>query len=277
MLCVLPQKRQNQKKQKKKIKLTHPNQLIVAIVLTLINFTLTTIIHYCCGLSPRLNLTTNTILLILWLASLAVLSWSMSQTILTTCNETFWANSTGISICRIYKTFFSFTVVATASFIAAVTLDIIIRKRQTRLGSYDPMNNSHDAMLADLKLGNRNESGSGSAMSGGVAAAAAAAGGGAGAGYGAGAVPDDRSVSEYSYRGDGVSDSHGFQRPGAPAATYGVHDHLEQYHADEAQGYSDAAPGRGVWGVPRVRYSALDRSGYGYPTEQTSYDPGAYR
>lgn len=204
----------------------------------------------------------------------------MSQTILTTCTETFWANSTGISICRIYKTFFSFTVVATVSFIAAVTLDIIIRKRQTRLGSYDPMNNSHDAMLADLKLGDRNESGSGSAMSGGVAAAGGAgagAGAGYGAGYGADSVPDDRSVSEYSYRTDGASNTHGFQRPG-PAATYGAHDHLEQYHAGEAQDYSDAAPGRGVWGVPRVRYSALDRSGYGYhPTEQTSYDPGAYR
>ena len=193
----------------------------------------------------------------------------MSQTILTTCTETFWANSTGISICRIYKTFFSFTAIATVSFIAAITLDIIVRKRQTRLGSYDPMA-SHDAMLADLKLGDRNESGTGSVMSGGGSGGVPAAGNVARSGSG-------HDVPEYNYyRGESMPEEPEFQRPG-PVATYGVNDHLEHYHAGEAQDYSDAAPARGAWGVPRVRYSALDRSGYAHPPEQTSYDPGAYR
>ena len=264
----------------------------MACALSLINFVLTTVIHYCCGLSPRLNLTTNVILLILWLASLGVLCWSMSQTILTTCTETYWGNSTGISICRIYKTFFSFTAIATVTYIAAITLDVIVRKRQTRLGVYGAMS-SQDAMLADLKLGDRNgsSSGSGDVMAGGVhdfhnpniTSNNPYADESDGPGYLAHSDPP-----EYNYyRGGGggagsvtgsgsVSDVPPYSRP-APVAAGRPYDHLENYHADEARDCSDAAPGRGVWGVPRVRFSALDRSGYAHPPEQTSYDPGAYR
>lgn len=258
----------------------------MACALSLINFVLTTLIHYCCGLSPRLNLTTNTILLILWLASLGVLCWSMSQTILTTCTETYWGNSTGISICRIYKTFFSFTAIATVTFIAAITLDVIVRKRQTRLGVYDPMMSSQDAMLADLKLGDHNRSGSGDVMSGGVhdvpnpnISSNNPYADEATPGYLAHSDPP-----EYNYyRGGGAgpgsvtgSDTPSYSRP-APVAAGRPNDHLEHFHAYEAQDYSDSAPGRGVWGVPRVRFSAADRTGYAHPPEQTGYDPGAYR
>lgn len=262
----------------------------MACALSLLNFVLTTLIHYCCGLSPRLNLTTNSILLVLWIASLGVLCWSMSQTILTTCTTTYWGNSTGITICRIYKTFFSFTVIATVTSVAAITLDIIVRKRQTRLGAYDPMA-SQDAMLADLKLGDRSGSGSGSgdAMTGGVhdfndpnnissnnpyADETAP-------GYLAHSDPQEYNYYRGGAAGPGsatgsTSDVPPYSRP-APVATGYPNDHLEHYHAGEAQDYSDAAPGRGVWGVPRVRFSALDRTGYSHPPEQTSYDPGAYR
>ncbi|ODM17515.1 hypothetical protein SI65_07190 [Aspergillus cristatus] len=229
--------------------------LIVAVVLSLINFTLTTLVHCCCGLSPRLNLTSNTILLLIWLAALGVLCWSMSHTILTTCTETYWGNSTGITVCRIYKAFFSFTVAAVASLIAAVTLDIIVRKRQTRLGKYDPMA-SNPMMAGDVKLEERS---SGSLM--------AADDPNAGARY-YHDVPDPRMGGGLGHgRADSVSYS------GSNVSRNG---HLEQYHAGEAQDYSDSAPARGVWGAPRVRFSAVG-SGYAQPPEQTSYDPGAYR
>ncbi|OJJ85985.1 uncharacterized protein ASPGLDRAFT_122671 [Aspergillus glaucus CBS 516.65] len=240
--------------------------LIVAVVLSLINFTLTTLVHCCCGLSPRLNLTSNTILLLIWLAALGVLCWSMSHTILTTCTETYWGNSTGITVCRIYKAFFSFTVAAVASLIAAVTLDIIVRKRQTRLGSYDPMASNPMMAGGDVKLEDRN---SGSLMAADDPTAGVRyyhdvpdprAAGGLGGGLGHGPGPGRADSVAYSGTGSNVS------RNG----------HLEQYHAGEAQDYSDNAPARGVWGAPRVRFSAVG-SGYAQPPEQTNYDPGAYR
>lgn len=63
----------------------------------------------------------------------------------------------------------------------------------------------------------------------------------------------------------------------APPPVYGGSNHLEQYHAGEAFDFSENAPSRGAWGVPRVRLGAFDRAGYARPPEQTSYDPGAYR
>lgn len=189
----------------------------------------------------------------------------MSHTILTTCTETYWGNSTGITICRIYKTFFSFTVAAAVSFIAAVTLDIIVRKRQTRLGRYDPM--ASNPMVGDMKLEERS---SGSLMTGGALAA------------------DDPSAGARYYHDvpDPVYGGHmaGHDRDPDPSVSYSGSGsgasrtgHLEQYHAGEAQDYSDTAPARGAWGVPRVRFSAVGHSGYAQPPEQTSYDPGAYR
>lgn len=252
-------------------------QLIVAVVLSLIDYTLTTLIHCCCGLSPRLNLTTNSILLVIWLAALGVLCWSMSHTILTSCNATYWGNSSGISVCRIYKTFFSFTATAAASYIASVTLDAMVRKRQTRLGKYDPMASN---LLGDLKLEDRSASASGSLTSGGHGHPYAP-------GHGAAGMPpsytdDDHASIAGSYR-NVIPDGSG--NPYAPTPTHahgrmnslGGHGHLEQYHAGEAQDFSDVAPARGAWGVPRVRFSAYDRSGYAQPPEQTHYDPGAYR
>lgn len=205
----------------------------------------------------------------------------MSQTILTTCTTTYWGNSSGITVCRIYKAFFSFTATAAVSFIAAVTLDIIVRKRQTRLGKYDPM-------LSDVKLEDR--AGSGSAMSGSIYPAPPPPG------HPAAAVDNpytDAGNPYQDYPNDPVYNS-GYRRRSlsevgsvsaagsgsqrmAPPPVYGGNNHLEQYHAGEAFDFSENAPSRGAWGVPRVRLSAFDRAGYARPPEQTSYDPGAYR
>ena len=251
-------------------------QLIIAVVLSLINYVLTTLVHCCCGLSPRLNLTTNSILLILWLAALGLLCWSMSQTILTTCTTTYWGNATGITVCRIYKAFFSFTATAAASFIAAITLDIIVRKRQTRLGKYDPM-------LSDVKLEDR--AGSGSAMSGSIYPVPPPPPHGpvdnpyTDAGNPYQDHPND-SVFNGGYHQRSISEVgsvSGSQRMAPPPVYGGNNNHLEQYHAGEAFDFSENAPARGAWGVPRVRLSAFDRAGYARPPEQTHYDPGAYR
>ncbi|KAB8262775.1 hypothetical protein BDV32DRAFT_18116 [Aspergillus pseudonomiae] len=230
--------------------------LLIAVILSLLNYVLTTITHCCYGLSPRLSLLSNTICLLLWLISLGLLSWSMSQTILTTCNATYWATSTGITVCRIYKALFAFTVLANISYIAAIALDVIVRRRQTRLGEYDPM--ASNAALNDYKMHDR----SSSALSGGMGP------------YG-GLDEQHPAFRSNNHPDEVYSD---IPAPGnysgqtMPPPVYGASSNLEQHHGGEAQDYYQPTPTR-----PRVRFSTYGHDGYGHPSEQTHYDPAAYR
>ncbi|PYH92696.1 hypothetical protein BO71DRAFT_383021 [Aspergillus ellipticus CBS 707.79] len=236
--------------------------LLIAVVLSLINFLLTTLTHCFYGLSPRLALTTNSIVLLIWLIALGLLSWSMAHTILTSCTTTYWGTSTGISVCRIYKALFTFAIFATAAHIGAIALDVIVYRRQTRLGEYDPMASS--TALNNYKMHDRNSS----IMTGAASP------------Y----PPDEahyplyghqHNPSEDMYHRSSEPSIHPAQRM-APPPSYGANS-LEQYHAGEAEEYSDAVPehtGR----KPRVRFSAYGgTAGYSNPSEHTGYDPAAYR
>ncbi|KAJ5550082.1 hypothetical protein N7461_004780 [Penicillium sp. DV-2018c] len=132
--------------------------LLVSSALSLLNIILTTIIHCTRGLSTKLSLTTNLLLTILWSVSLALMTWSLSHTITTTCNTIYWGNSTGIAICRSYKALFAFNALGVAAYFAAIWLDIIVRRRQTRLGEYDAMRSQpglDDAGAFDVKMDDR--------------------------------------------------------------------------------------------------------------------------
>ncbi|KAJ5168680.1 uncharacterized protein N7482_004274 [Penicillium canariense] len=134
--------------------------LLVASFLSILNIILTAVANCACGLSAKLSIVLNALLLILWLLSLALLSYNMSGTILTKCTTEYWATSTGISVCRSYKALFAFTAVGVAGYIAAIWLDIIVRRRQTRLGAYNPMGST--AAVGedpwDVKLADRRDS-----------------------------------------------------------------------------------------------------------------------
>ncbi|KAI9926842.1 hypothetical protein ASPWEDRAFT_715572 [Aspergillus wentii DTO 134E9] len=247
--------------------------LVITAGLSLLNLVFTTIIHCCYGLSPRLSLTFNGICLFLWLLSLGLLSWSMYQTILTTCTATYWATSTGITVCKIYKVLFSFTAIAVASHIAACVLDIVVRNRQTRLGEYDPM--ASNPMLGEVKLQDRS------------------------APLPAGPPPEylGPHLSERYHNGSPEhlgphpserfhddDEFHDIPEPahahaaGPPGTAYGGHDTFDDYHAGgEAQGYYQPSPVHSRQGTPRVRFDAVSDYGYNHPPEQTSYDPAAYR
>jgi hypothetical protein len=190
----------------------------------------------------------------------------MSHTILTTCNATYWATSTGITVCRTYKALFTFTCTSTFAVIAAVALDIIIHKRQTRLGEYNPMTSN-----PDIKLHERNNSAMESTKV---------------------SVPHDDErhplQDQHQLHESPYADRHGISDiPGpdyanhpayrVPPPVYGLNASAEHYHAGEAQEFSETAPARSQRGGPRVRFSGVGRPGYGYPAEQTAYDPGAYR
>ncbi|KAJ5125825.1 hypothetical protein N7448_005140 [Penicillium atrosanguineum] len=136
--------------------------LLIASLLSIINVIFTSLANCACGLSTKLSIMLNTLLLLIWLLALALLSYNMAHTILTSCSATYWGNKTGISICRSYKALFSFTVTGTASMIAALWLDIIVRRRANRLGAYDPMGSmaAVGEDPADVKLADRNGSSS---------------------------------------------------------------------------------------------------------------------
>ena len=63
----------------------------------------------------------------------------MTGTLFHSCSISNWGNDTGIRICNIYKTLFAFTVIAAASTIANVFIDIKVRREQVRQGSYEKM------------------------------------------------------------------------------------------------------------------------------------------
>jgi hypothetical protein len=218
------------------------HQLFVSAGLSLLNIILTSIIHCSCGLSTKLSISLNILLTILWALSLGLLSWSLASTITTACTTTYWGNSTGISVCRTYKTLFTFTAIGLVSYIAAVWLDVIVRRRQTRLGVYDAMG-SHpgldDSGAFDVKMDERHSE----------------------------STP---ALHDYDNVPPAMSGAHGQGPPG-----YGHN--LEYAHAGEAQNYYDTAPGMSHRGAPRVRFSAYDQGGQQRPTENTGYDPAMYR
>lgn len=116
-------------------------------------------INCTCGLSTKLSIILNVILILLWALSLGLMSYSMYGTIMTSCTTEYWGNATGIKVCRTYKALFVFTVTGLASHLAAVALDAIVRRRQNRLGAYGPMESTPGLALgddpADVKLGDR--------------------------------------------------------------------------------------------------------------------------
>ncbi|KAF3388522.1 hypothetical protein F1880_003699 [Penicillium rolfsii] len=117
-------------------------QLLITSLLTLLTTLLTSFFNCACGLSTKLSLFLNIFHLILWLLSLALLSYSMSGTILTKCTTEYWATSTALTVCRTYKALFACTILGAVSYIAAIWLDVVVRRRQTRLGEYNPMGSS---------------------------------------------------------------------------------------------------------------------------------------
>ncbi|KAL4764140.1 uncharacterized protein BDW70DRAFT_116794 [Aspergillus foveolatus] len=236
--------------------------LIIAAFLSLLNLIFTTILHCCYGLSPRLSLITNSIVFVIWAVAFVLLAWAVSHTILTTCNATYWATTTGIAVCRMFKALFSFTIIGAAALIASIVLDVIAYRRQTRLGEYDPMALGMEGhSLAEYKPGAHNRDSS--ALSGSFPHPAI--------GASPGIVEDDRAplVSGGRYDGPGHLRGRseemdiGESRPLHQPPPYASNPVLERYSDGPQHPHSG------------MRMSAYDNP-YGYG-QQTSYDPTAYR
>ncbi|CAG7941525.1 unnamed protein product [Penicillium salamii] len=134
--------------------------LLVSAALSLANLILTSIINCTCSLSTKLAIALNIILTILWALSLALMSWSMAGSITTSCTTAVWGNTAGITVCRSYKAMFTFTVTGLISHIAAIWLDVVVRRRETRFGNYGAMGSQpglDDSGAFDAKMDDRRD------------------------------------------------------------------------------------------------------------------------
>ncbi|MCJ1362687.1 hypothetical protein MMC16_001793 [Acarospora aff. strigata] len=113
--------------------------LLAVSLLTLITLTLTILFYFCRALNPFFNMTLNIGLCVLWALSWSLLTWYMSGTLLHKCNTKNWKDDSGTMVCRIYKALFSFALLGLLSTISALLLDIIVRRRQSKRGTYNAM------------------------------------------------------------------------------------------------------------------------------------------
>jgi hypothetical protein len=122
---------------------------MLACFLSLLNFVFTYTL-YCCGhLSPTLSLVFNFILFGLWTTCLGLLASNMQGTLTTTCDIAHWGNDTGVAVCRDYKAFFAFLVLALVSHLMAVVIDLVAWRKRQDMGEYGAM---------DIKLHERGDS-----------------------------------------------------------------------------------------------------------------------
>jgi len=113
--------------------------ILVTSIFTLLWLTLSFCIHSCGVLSPLLSLTVQIPGLILWIIAFSLLTYDIYGTLAHACSVANWGNSTGVTVCSVYKTFFSVTLFALLSQIALIVLDVRARREQTRQGVYDRM------------------------------------------------------------------------------------------------------------------------------------------
>lgn len=137
----------------------HWSTPFVFVILTTVSFltvvflTTTIVFHMMTGLSPRLNLLLNSILLVLWSIGFGLLSYWMSGTLKHHCDVLSWHDETGIMVCRIYKTLFTFSLLGFISTIAATTLDVHIHRLSTRFGRHMRLDNLDQKPLAPTSRG----------------------------------------------------------------------------------------------------------------------------
>ncbi|CAG8106117.1 unnamed protein product [Penicillium salamii] len=220
--------------------------LLVSAALSLANLILTSIINCTCSLSTKLALALNIILTILWALSLALMSWSMAGSITTTCTTTVWGNAAGITVCRSYKAMFTFTVTGLISHIAAIWLDVVVRRRETRFGNYGAMGSQpglDDSGAFDAKMDDRR---------------------------------DDTPLQDFH---DLPNTQHGNAYGNANAYGGNAHGYDGYQHGAYERDYADAQyddHDHGNGSRQRVRFGSQDQS-YQRPAEQTGYDPAMYR
>jgi hypothetical protein len=105
-------------------------------LLTLVSLTITIILHCFYGLNPILNTILNSSLALLWVVAFSLLSWWSSGTLSHVCNRDKWEDDLGVSVCRLYKTLFSFSLLGLLSTLVALMLDIHVQRQAVVRGRF---------------------------------------------------------------------------------------------------------------------------------------------
>ncbi|OAK96567.1 hypothetical protein IQ06DRAFT_44665 [Phaeosphaeriaceae sp. SRC1lsM3a] len=110
--------------------------LMAVALLTLVCLTATIVLHCFYGLNPLLNTILNSVLAVLWAVSFALLSWWSSGTLSHVCSKDNWDDELGISVCRLYKALFSFSLLGLLSTIVALVLDVHVQRQAVARGRF---------------------------------------------------------------------------------------------------------------------------------------------
>ena len=76
---------------------------------------------------------------VLWIVSIALLSWNLTWTLGHRCIVTRWHNEAGVMVCRLYKALTAFAVTGTLSSMLALLLDLSVQRKGAQLGKYNQM------------------------------------------------------------------------------------------------------------------------------------------
>ncbi|KAM3074284.1 hypothetical protein ACMFMF_006299 [Clarireedia jacksonii] len=116
--------------------------------------TITIILYNFTYLSPKFNSMLNCCIAIFWVLGFSLLSWSLSGTLHRRCNYATWGSNVAINVCREYKTVWAFTLIGTASTLAALALDISTHMKATKKGVYvAPEDDMNAARMHNTKIG----------------------------------------------------------------------------------------------------------------------------
>ncbi|KAI8931591.1 hypothetical protein NX059_011245 [Plenodomus lindquistii] len=113
--------------------------LFTVSLLTIIALTTTIALHYFYGLNPVLNTSLNSSLTVLWAVSFSLLAWWSSGTLAHVCNVDNWGSDAGISVCRLYKVLFSFTLFGLVSTLLALLLDMKVQRSAVKRGKFQQL------------------------------------------------------------------------------------------------------------------------------------------
>jgi len=115
---------------------TNTTQLLSVSLLTLLSLTTTIVLHCFYGLNPVLNTLLNSLLALLWAVSFSLLSWWSSGTLSHVCSRDNWDSEVGISVCRLYKALFSFSLLGLVATLVALILDVHVQRQATARGRF---------------------------------------------------------------------------------------------------------------------------------------------
>ncbi|KAF1911988.1 hypothetical protein BDU57DRAFT_523262 [Ampelomyces quisqualis] len=111
--------------------------LMAVALLTLVSLAISIVLHCCHGLNPTLNMVLNAGLALLWAVAFSLLSWWASGTLSHVCNKGNWDDEVGVSVCRLYKALFSFSLFGLMSTILALILDAHVQRQALVRGKFE--------------------------------------------------------------------------------------------------------------------------------------------